>query len=243
MTLPEDQYSEDSIRLLAASNREYSKAKCVMRLRVVASILIALCGPIATYLVPAVTNYLAIAGGVWLLLSTVVLKRVQSALTKWAATIQEEFDTKLFDLPWNKMLIGDHESRELIRHADAKFKTERKVLSDWYSETWEDRPSCQYSLVPESKPGMGLAFEEVVRLSCWNDDGRTLCGWSRDGDSYRPEVSRLYLEVFQPVFIRPCFRAGNHLGTFRNFQQQANKGKAHQRHMGTCQERSGYINA
>ena len=68
MTLPGDQYSEDSIRLLAASSREYSRAKCVKRLRVVVSILIALCAPIATYLVPAVTNYLAIAGGVWLLL-------------------------------------------------------------------------------------------------------------------------------------------------------------------------------
>ncbi len=140
MTLPGDQYSEDSIRLLAASSREYSRAKCVKRLRVVVSILIALCAPIATYLVPAVTNYLAIAGGVWLLLSTVVLKRLQSALTKRAATIQEEFDTKLFDLPWNKMLIGDHESRELIRHADAKFKTDRKVLHDWYPESGQIGP-------------------------------------------------------------------------------------------------------
>lgn len=140
MPLPGDQNSADSIRLLSAFSYEYSRAKWIRWFRVFVSIGIALAAPIASVGIPQATNlrnFLAIAGGGWLLLSSLILKKIENVWIKRAAVIQEEFDSKILDLPWNKIFVGDHVSKELINHADAKYKCKRKRerLRNWYPNT------------------------------------------------------------------------------------------------------------
>ena len=135
MTLPGDQNSETSLRLLAAQRQRYSTAKTLRSIRVYLSAIMAITVPVLSYKYPVTTNYLAVAGGVWLLLSTLVLKRTENSLIQTGAKIQEQFDTQLFGLPWNTVLVGHPVSKELVISAAENFTGDKEDLRNWYPDT------------------------------------------------------------------------------------------------------------
>ncbi|MFJ5762801.1 S-4TM family putative pore-forming effector [Neobacillus sp. NPDC093182] len=45
----------------------------------------------------------------------------------------KEFDTSLFGLPWNNILVGSKLTREIITEADSNFKGNRSRLQNWYA--------------------------------------------------------------------------------------------------------------
>lgn len=62
------------------------------------------------------------------------LERLDSSLCRAGATVQEEFDTQLFGLRWNELLVGDHPRIEDVHHATAQFRGSRESFKHWYPD-------------------------------------------------------------------------------------------------------------
>ena len=129
------QNSPDKIKLLAAQRQFYTQAKRLHYWRVAGSIGLAAISPLIYYLLPSSKTILAIIGGVWLIVSRIVLEGIETKKVKQAATIQEQFDVELFGLPWNQVLAGNRVTPELINAAAASFKGDRNELKNWYADT------------------------------------------------------------------------------------------------------------
>jgi hypothetical protein len=106
----------------------------------IGAIGLAVISPAVLLFFPSLTKAMAVLGGLWTLLSQLVLAGIESQKKKQAATVQEQFDLSLFGIPWNNTLVGNRLSPELIHAADRKFKGNREDLRDWYADT-ENVPS------------------------------------------------------------------------------------------------------
>jgi len=103
--------------------------------RVAGTVGLAAAAPLIYYLIPNSRATLAVIGGVWLVVSRAILEGIEAKKVKQAATIQEQFDVDLFNLPWNQVLVGDRVSPELVSSAAASFKGDREKLKGWYADT------------------------------------------------------------------------------------------------------------
>lgn len=135
MSILEFQNSSASLRLLASQRHLYTQAKHLQLWRVIGTIGLAAIAPLIYYLIPDSRAILAGIGGVWLLISRVVLEGIEAKRIKQAAKIQEQFDVELFKLPWNRVLVGNKLSPELISSADRGYTGDREKLKDWYADT------------------------------------------------------------------------------------------------------------
>ncbi|RED32292.1 S-4TM family putative pore-forming effector [Paenibacillus sp. VMFN-D1] len=132
------------IKLLVAMRYYYNKAKLIHRVRVYGVFAAAIISGFLGKIFPSVTWLLvlsAVLSAGWLIIHRLVLMDLEKSYTKRAATIQEEFDTKLFGLSWHKSLVGSPIKPEQIAEANIRFKGERDKLKDWYvglssSEKW-----------------------------------------------------------------------------------------------------------
>ena len=128
-----NQNSTENLRLLAAQQQLYIEAKYIGKLRFLGSLALAIAG---TWLI---ANYSEARIGVQLcsaLLTIIVIisKQIQKDKIVNAAKIQEEFDTGLFGLPWNHILVGSKVSKESMLDAFRRFKGDKDKLIDWYPE-------------------------------------------------------------------------------------------------------------
>ena len=123
------------MRLLAAQRHLYTQAKQLQRWRVAGTIGLAAIAPVMYYLIPDSKAGLAVSGGIWLLASRVILEGIEAKRIEQAAKIQEQFDVELFELPWNRVLVGNKLSPELINSADNSYSGDREELKDWYADT------------------------------------------------------------------------------------------------------------
>jgi hypothetical protein len=127
------QNSPSSIRLLAAQRQLYSEAKYVYRFRMVVSLVLACAAPPLFLLWPELKTVLGFVGIVWACISKLVLEGMETGRIKQAATIQEEFDTMVFRLPWNSVLTGEKVTAEIIAAASRRFKGNHELLKNWYT--------------------------------------------------------------------------------------------------------------
>lgn len=130
-----DQNGENQLRLLAAQRQLYSEAKRLRYWRQIGAIGLALIAPVVLFYHPNAGTIFTAIGAIWLLIERLFLKRIEVQKVKQAATIQEEFDTTLFNLPWNRMLVGAKVQPELISLAVHRYKGTYDKLRDWYPNT------------------------------------------------------------------------------------------------------------
>ena len=125
------QNSDWSLLLLAAQRQVYSEAKRWRGLRAGAATIAALSGVIATAVAP---DLLKLIGPVGALLGIVqvIAVAIEKRRTKIGATIQEQFDTSVYPLPWNA-LLGRKIDPEEIAAAAARHRGKRDSLVEWYS--------------------------------------------------------------------------------------------------------------
>lgn len=86
--------------------------------------------------------FFAATGLALLFLDVAPLDRLQKERVKRGARLQEEFDTKVMGLPWNRFVSGDKLSPEDVREASVKLlspKREGEILS-WYESCIGDVP-------------------------------------------------------------------------------------------------------
>ena len=132
-TIPTDQASPELVRLLRARENTYAAAKLTQGLFVAASVVL----PVASAFLgkfDELKPYFAVAGLMLLFLDVAWLDRLQKDRVKRGAKLQEDFDTKLMKLQWNRFVAGDRVLPEDVREASTKqlpAKREEEIQS-WY---------------------------------------------------------------------------------------------------------------
>jgi len=127
----ERQNSDKNIRLLSSQRYYYTQAKKNRILKLFCSIVLVFFSPIILLNLPTARDPLCFIGAFGIIL-TFVIDFFENNNIKRAANIQEQFDTEIFGLDWNEILIGKKEPIEIIISGDKKFKEDKANLHNWY---------------------------------------------------------------------------------------------------------------
>ena len=134
MNIAQEQNTSENLRLLAAQKRMYSLAKRIHFVRIAAVLLLELAAPFVVIALPDWRDGLELVGAVLTLVSALILTDIEANRVKQAATVQEELDVQLFQLPWNKTLVGHEVAPELINRAAKEYKGGDDKIRDWYPD-------------------------------------------------------------------------------------------------------------
>jgi hypothetical protein len=132
--IPARQSRAENKMLLRARHRNYQAAKLTQGVIVTLSVLLPIFGVLVGSQHPQVRPYVALAGLVLLLLETALIDRRQKERIKRGAKLQEQFDTSVFDLPWNRFVAGARVEPEDVRGLSAKplAAAREKHFEAWY---------------------------------------------------------------------------------------------------------------
>jgi hypothetical protein len=132
-SIPQLQNEPRQVDLLLAQRRLYSKAKVFFALRTTLALVLAVVGPIISGIAPRLGPYVG-AVALTCLVINLIFEGFESKSKANAATIQELFDTSLFELPWNQFATGKRPDEETIAMAlNGTSKDDFKDLRDWYA--------------------------------------------------------------------------------------------------------------
>ena len=128
-TLLQDQNTEPYLRLLKAQNSAYNKAKRFQIIDIV-SILIALSPTVLLFFDLNHATLVAVIGVIWTLIS-IFSQVFMDKQTKTGAIIQDQFDTSLFKIDRNEILVGD--KIEISKILELSKPNKNENLTNWYS--------------------------------------------------------------------------------------------------------------
>jgi hypothetical protein len=131
-----NQNSEYSIGKLSAQRYLYSRAKYIFISRLALSVVFAIVGPILIFNFESIKIYVAVFAIFYTVIDFFFLRKVENDYRKQGAIIQELFDTELFMLPWNGIVVGDKPDEENVYAYSQKYKSKNKNLdnlNNWYS--------------------------------------------------------------------------------------------------------------
>lgn len=126
------QNEEGLIKLLKAQRVAYSNAKKIQVIDLI-SILVALAATAVVIFELEYANQLAVFGVFWTLIS-IVSEIYMNEQTRKGAIIQEQFDTELFEIPWNEILVGETNDITSTIQLGRKFGGNVEKLKGWYSK-------------------------------------------------------------------------------------------------------------
>ncbi|MGE6213898.1 S-4TM family putative pore-forming effector [Comamonas aquatica] len=129
-----EQNKPERLELLRAQRRFYSRAKNYQNFVAITALLLPLLGILFGAEFPAIRPYLGFASIALLLLDVAVLSPKQRASSKAGAKVQEQFDTEVLKLDWNKLVAGSRVDPEELRAiaSGQMSDKETKGLKDWY---------------------------------------------------------------------------------------------------------------
>lgn len=138
-----EQNTDKQLQRLAAQRQLYATAKKVFGWEVFIGGPVAIAGAVLVIIFPAFKVYVA-SWGILVTLSFLYwLTPWQKKLRSSAASIQEEFDCDVLQLPWNDLKAGKHPDREMVREQSAKYEKwadKMPTLRDWYSPVVDELP-------------------------------------------------------------------------------------------------------
>jgi hypothetical protein len=125
------QNEPDYLRILYAKKRSHDVANRWANLNVAGTVGLAALAPIATFLLPATANWLGVVAAIWLVAGRAFLARRERTWSTRGAAYQELFETRVFNLDWNRALVGDEPRLdELIEDAQHVRKPDSQL--DWF---------------------------------------------------------------------------------------------------------------
>lgn len=132
--IPDRQSRVENKLLLRARDRNYRAAKLTQGLVVMLSVVLPVLGVLVGPSQPEVRPYVALAGLILLILETALIDRVQKDKQKRGAKLQEQFDTVVLALPWNRFVAGARVEPEDVRALSAQpLSSKREAHFDaWY---------------------------------------------------------------------------------------------------------------
>lgn len=124
-----EQNNANLIELLKAQRIAYSQCKRFQFFDVI-SILIAITFPLIALIKPDYQNPINAFGVLWTV-AYLLTELYRKSKTTQGATIQEQFDTELYGLSWNKILCKSKVNVDTIQELSSKYK--KNDLENWYS--------------------------------------------------------------------------------------------------------------
>jgi hypothetical protein len=119
------------VRLLAYSH-EYRVARWWRTVRMAGTLVLAAASPVVVILWPNGSDLLAGIAAAWLVLGRTALTRYEDHRIDQAARVQELYDTRLFNLPWNRATAGREPAPDDISAAASRIKDD-SPYRDWYT--------------------------------------------------------------------------------------------------------------
>lgn len=98
-TIKERQNEPDALRLLIAQRRLYRKAKRWLGLRWIGMVIIGIAAPLVAVAWPMYAVVAGAVSGLWLFIGRTLLLWAQGSVTARAASLQEQFDFYVFQMP------------------------------------------------------------------------------------------------------------------------------------------------
>ncbi|MGO4469164.1 S-4TM family putative pore-forming effector [Pseudoduganella sp. RAF53_2] len=140
--IAEKQRKSEFIALLRARFVISSRAKSTQGWFIVLTVALPVLSLLLAPHYPDLKPYFALAALTVLLLDTAVVERIQKDRTKRSAKLQEEFDTKILGMPWNRFVVGAPVDPEDIREASGKVLSKEREAGflDWYETCVSDVP-------------------------------------------------------------------------------------------------------
>lgn len=132
--IPTLQASDENRSLLRARDRNYRAAKVTQGLLVLVSILLPVVGVWIGPQIPEIRPYLALVSLILLVMETALFDRIQKDRLKRGAKLQEQFDTGVFGLPWNRFVTGAPVEHEDVHRLSAKPLSKKREahFQAWY---------------------------------------------------------------------------------------------------------------
>lgn len=122
------------LTLLRAYSWHYQQARRWHLAKILGTVVLAAAAPAVTFWFPEAADGVAAAAGAWVLVGRTVLAIAEQRQIRQAVTVQEQFDTDLFELPWNASLAGPKAAAEDIADG-ARHVPDDSRLRDWYAPT------------------------------------------------------------------------------------------------------------
>ena len=127
------QNDDEHLTRLLAYSHEYRQAQRWHTVRMVVTIGLALASPPIVIIAPSVGDYIAAVAALWLVLGRTMFSAAEEAHKARAASIQELYDTRLFNLPWNPALAGRTPAPEDVAAAADRHRKKAAEYKDWYT--------------------------------------------------------------------------------------------------------------
>ncbi|MGW2303947.1 S-4TM family putative pore-forming effector [Streptomyces sp. NPDC001809] len=146
-SIPRRQDEEDLVELRAAARIAHNRADAIRLNRTIGTIGLAVLAPVSTLLLPDTGVYLAVTAALWLVVARIHLKSREKSQRAKATAYQELYDTRLFDLPWDTVLVGDRQRvQQEVAAAAPRTRSDRDY--QWYENvpavSWPlDALACQ----------------------------------------------------------------------------------------------------
>ncbi len=131
MPISLSQKQETNLELLRAFIVQYDKAKRLRIPRIVLTYVLALIVPFVILQLPNLKTFFSVLGVSWSVIALICVY-VEKDYIKTGAKIQDEFDTKVLNIAWNKILVGSHIASETIHNLNLKF--EGTTDMKWYGD-------------------------------------------------------------------------------------------------------------
>lgn len=132
--IPAQQLRPELVALMRARHRAYRDAKLTQGIFVSLTIVLPIVSVLLSPSYPQLKGYLALVALVLSLLDIGIVDRFQKDRIKRGAKLQEEFDIRVFGLPWKRFVAGSVVDPEDVRAASAKplSPTREATLTPWY---------------------------------------------------------------------------------------------------------------
>ncbi|GAA4704267.1 S-4TM family putative pore-forming effector [Nocardioides conyzicola] len=152
------QNTDRAQRLIAAQSRRYTDAKRLHDTRVITVTALAAATVITALALPDARIVVGTIGGAVAFLWSVLGGGREKRCRKQAAFMQEEFDTYVFDMPWNNM-AAEHPSPTLITEAATRYRGNR--TKDWYPDTAPVARPLDVLICQRSNLGWGASIHRL----------------------------------------------------------------------------------
>ena len=129
--ISERQNDEELLRILRAGESAHARARQLSSAHISLSLLLA-AGAVLGVFVSSVQVTLTVAGALWALVYAVGAGAWAESEFRKAALLQEAFDTRLFDIPWNEVLAGDMPSADEVNRLARRYRGSEERLRDYY---------------------------------------------------------------------------------------------------------------
>lgn len=159
------QNTERAQQLLAAQSRLYTCAKRLHDFRVLTVVVLAVITVVAALTFPDGRIAVGSVGGAATFLWSLLGGEREKRIRRQAVFVQEEFDTYVFDMPWNAW-AAEHLSPTLIVEAANRYRGKR--TEDWYPTTGTVVRPLDVLICQRSNLGWGASIHRAYAslLTC-----------------------------------------------------------------------------